>query len=365
MTNKYKVAINAITLNEVHFADRFMATLNEADMVIVADTGSTDGTVEKLRSLGAIVHEIKVLPWRFDVPRNVALHLVPEDVDIVVPIDLDEILLPGWRKALEDAWTPETTRLRYPYTWSFKEDGSPDVTFYYDKIHARKGYRWVHPVHEVITPQIGTIEKFAVSDGVILHHYPDKTKSRGSYLPLLELSTKEDPMDDRNSHYLAREYTFYSKWEEAIIEAKRHLELPTAKWNCERASSMRLISQSYRNLGYIAEAKNWLFKAIAEDNTSRESFVDLSDLCQATKDWLGSYNAAIQALSITNRNMSYMSKGYCWGAKPHDLASVSAWYLGLKKESIQHAKNALAIEPNDKRLQENLKLIEELIKNGA
>ena len=29
-------------------------------------------------------------------------------------------------------------------------------------------------------------------------------KSRGQYLPLLELSEEEDPEDDRNMHYLGR-----------------------------------------------------------------------------------------------------------------------------------------------------------------
>ncbi len=45
-----------------------------------------------------------------------------------------------------------------------------------------------------------------------LNHYPDKNKSRSSYLPLLELSVKEDPEDDRNMHYLGREYMYYGRW---------------------------------------------------------------------------------------------------------------------------------------------------------
>ena len=36
-----------------------------------------------------------------------------------------------------------------------------------------------------------------------MDHHADPAKSRGQYLPLLELSVAEAPEDDRNTHYLA------------------------------------------------------------------------------------------------------------------------------------------------------------------
>lgn len=36
--------------------------------------------------------------------RNISLDHVPEDVDICVCTDLDELFEPGWRKKLEEAW---------------------------------------------------------------------------------------------------------------------------------------------------------------------------------------------------------------------------------------------------------------------
>ena len=47
-----------------------MASMAEADGVYVLDTGSTDGTAERLRALGAVVVEERVEPWRFDTARN-------------------------------------------------------------------------------------------------------------------------------------------------------------------------------------------------------------------------------------------------------------------------------------------------------
>ena len=49
---------------------------------------------------------------------------------------------PGWRQALEAAWIPGAGQARYRYTWSFNPDGSEGVVFWYEKIHARRGYRW-------------------------------------------------------------------------------------------------------------------------------------------------------------------------------------------------------------------------------
>ena len=84
-----KVAVYAICKNEAKFARRWMASMSEADQVAVLDTGSTDGTPQLLRELGARVEEETISPWRFDVARNRSLELVDPDVDVCVCTDLD------------------------------------------------------------------------------------------------------------------------------------------------------------------------------------------------------------------------------------------------------------------------------------
>lgn len=56
--------------------------------------------------------------------RNRSMELVPEDADICVCTDLDEVFHPGWRARLEEAWLPEAGQATYRYTWSFNPDGS-------------------------------------------------------------------------------------------------------------------------------------------------------------------------------------------------------------------------------------------------
>ena len=195
---------------------------------------------------------------------------------------------PGWRSALERAWTPGTRQASYRYTWSFQPDGSEGVVFWQEKIHARHGFRWVHPVHEVLE-WVGEGERgpLALAQGVQLDHHPDPQKSRGQYLPLLELSVAEDPEDDRNLHYLGREYLYYGRWDDCIRTLTRHLALPSAVWRDERAASMRYIARAHARKGERDEARDWYLRAAAEAPHLREPWTDLAMLLYEDQEWEG------------------------------------------------------------------------------
>ena len=244
---KLKIVVYAITKNEEKFVNRWVDSMSEADEIYVLDTGSNDKTVKLLKKRGVHVFVKKFKTWRFDDARNESLKLVPDDADLCVCTDLDEVFEVGWRKKLEENYDG-SSRVRYNYNWSLDKSNKPLVNFYLDKIHVRHGYKWTHPVHEVLTP-VDISEKFLTIDDITLNHYPDATKSRGSYLPLLELSVEESPLDDRNMHYLGREYMYYGKWNECIDTLLKHLNLESATWKDERSASMRFIARSYMNLG--------------------------------------------------------------------------------------------------------------------
>ncbi len=354
-----KIAISTIALNEEKFVDRFMDMALEADGVFVLDTGSADDTVGKLRYRGASVTIGHVKPWRFDTARNAALDLVPADYDIVVSVDLDEVFERGWAQAIRDAWTPETTRLRYQYAWSHNEDGSDGITFWYDKIVSRKHYRWILPVHEIFTIKAGIDEVQTFTDKVKLHHWPDNTKSRSSYLPLLELAAKESPTDDRTAHYYGRELMFYGRYDDAIKQLKIHLELPTALWGAERCASMRFIARCFMSLGNLGEALSWALRAVAESQHDREPWIELAKIYQALNNHAGMFYACEQALAITKRPTSYICEPFAWNHEPYDLAALGAWYIGLKDKARSYAALAVELNPTDIRLKNNLTLMSE------
>lgn len=357
--NKLKIAVYAICKDEESFVDRWMDSMGEADMIVVADTGSTDRTVEKLKLRGACVYDIYVNPWRFDVARNISLNLVPGDVDICVCTDLDEVLEPGWREKLETVWTPETTRLRYMYTWKFNTDGSRGLTYWYDKIHHRHGYRWVGPVHEVLSYSGENKEAYASEPAVQLNHFPNPGKSRGQYLPLLELSKKENPSDSSTVFWLGREYMYHRQYDRCMDTLKEHLGLPTATWDQERAASMRYISRCLKAKGDVVEAKKWLYKAIAECPNTREAYVEMAQLGYEQKDWELVCHMVDEALKIKDKPASYLVEESSWNWTLYDLGAIACYWLGMYKKSKELAERATSMNPGDERLKNNLRLIEE------
>lgn len=354
--NRVRTCVYAISLNEIKHVDKFMAASAEADLVLVADTGSTDGTVERLRELGATVYSITQRPWRFDIPRNTALSLIPGDIDICLSIDIDEYLQPGWSEAIDRGWQEsqgQLKRISYDYIWNWHTDGTPDVRFFADKIHHRRGYRWRHPCHETLYWEGSGPEVRATLPDVRLHHHADVTKSRGQYLPLLKMSVTEDPNNDRMSHYYGRELMFYSRYQEAIEELQRHLGMPTATWLEERCSSMRFIARCYSRLGNHTEARNWALRATIEWPHSREPWLELARVTYAANDWKTCYWAVSKCLDITERGMTYISDGACWGAEPYDLGGIAAWYAGLPEQSRAWCLEAYRLQPSDPRLLKN------------
>lgn len=359
--NKFKICVYAITKNEEKFANRWYESMKEADEIYVLDTGSDDKTVEILKNLGVKVKIKEIKPWRFDVARNESLNLVPKDADICVCTDLDEVFEKDWRKKLENKWSDDTNRIYYNYNWSFYENGEPAVNFYISKIHDRKNYIWKHPVHEVLNTNLSK-ENILTLDEITLNHYPDPTKSRSSYLGLLELSVEEEPFDDRNMHYLGREYMFHGEWNKCIDTLIRHLNLKNAVWKPERAASMRFIGRSYKALKRYKEAEMWFKEAIKETPNLREPYMELAMLKYEQKDWEEVEKYINKVLEIKQHDKIYINEPNCYNETPYDLLSLSYFYQGKISESLEAIKKAIAINNKDERLKNNLKIIEENMK---
>ena len=306
--------------------------------------------------------EKKFTNFRFDEARNESLKLIPDDTDVCISIDLDEVLLPGWKDAIKKVWQKDTTRLRYIYNWSLDEFDNPRVSFYQDKIHSLKGYKWVNPVHEILSYQNGE-EHFVTTDELIINHYPDATKSRGSYLSLLELSIKEDPENDRNTHYLGREYMYYRKWDKAIETLKKHLTLKRAVWKDERSASMRFIARSYLGLNDETNAIYWYKEAAKEAPHLRDPLVELALLYYQKEDWEEVIKYCNEALNIPINYKTYINEVFSFDETIDDLLSLAYYNTNQLVKAIEHAKKALEINPNNERIKNNLQIMQNKLLN--
>lgn len=347
-----KIAVYAIAKNEEKHVKRFCESAQEADLIVITDTGSEDNTVEEAKKHGALVHSICINPFRFDVARNAALALLPTDVDVCVSMDLDEVLLPGWRKEIEQCWSEGITRLNIGF------DFGQHRVFYPSRAHNRHGYYWKYPCHEYITPDQRVADICGHTSFVMMTHKPDNTKSRGQYLDLLEMATKEDPNCHRSCYYYGRELTYRSRWLDAQTELERYLTLPTATWPLERSHVMRMIGSCLEKQD--KDGLKWFRLAVIEDPSIRENWYDLAMTCYQKHQWIESYAAAKKALEIKDNMAQHTGSADAWGFMAYDLVAIAAYHLKLKDEAIKFGSIALQMQPENQRLIDNLKFYKEL-----
>lgn len=346
-----KVAVYTIALNEEKHVERWYNSVKDADYILIADTGSTDRTVEIAKSLGINVVSVLIKPFRFDTSRNAALASLPADIDYCISLDMDEMLSEGWRNSIEKLQTPNegaSAIIRATLTWNVKADGTPGLQYGADRIHSRWGIVWRQPAHEIV----GTYGDYQESRGWVdfqIIHAADPTKSRSQYMGMLKMAVDEQPYSDRNAYYYARELFYYGRYEEATIEFKRHLALPTAVWAPERAASMRYIGKMNRDV-----CVEWYLKAAHESPGRREPYVDLAKYYYEEQDWENCYKYSKAALEITEKLLDYMCEEDSWGSLPWDYAALSAYYTGRHKEALEYGTTALSLDPQNQRLIENI-----------
>jgi hypothetical protein len=345
-----KIAVYTIALNEAAHIERWANSAVDADYRIVADTGSTDDTVERLSRAGVTVHRIAIRPWRFDVARNTAMALIPADVDVCMCMDMDEFLTPGWRPKLEAAWTPQTTALYCrKAARASVDDQTPRSSFPVKNFHHRWGYRFRRAVHEEL---LFTGEKEVTGDcgDIVINHVQDHSKdTRKQYLPLMELTHKEDPQDSQICFWLARDYMWANQQAEGIEVMQRYLALPSSTWAEERAEAMRCLAKMQPDRRMF-----WLDRARMEAPHRRETWLDLAEEFHAQADWLNLFWACTNGIEKTHRTGSYLDDQHCWGFRLFDLGAIASWHLNAMDRAVEWGQKALELDLNNERLKNNL-----------
>lgn len=218
-------------------------------------------------------------------------------------------------------------------------------------------YKWIYPVDEILKYE-DEKEIFRITDKIIVNHYPDYTKSRSNYLPLLELSAKEQPTDDKNMHYLGRKYMYYQKRNKCIDTLIQHLNLPTATWKDEKCASMRFIARSYQQLKHYDEARMWLNKAILEAPYLRDPYIERAILEYNSENWYEVIYYIEEALKIKSHAKSYINEPFSWDQTPYDLLSIAYFNIGNFKKTLENINLALETSKDNERLKKNKKIIE-------
>lgn len=341
-----KIAVYALAKNEEKHAAAWAESCKEADYCVVTDTGSTDKTPDILRAAGVTVHTGNVMPWRWDEAHNLSLHHVPSDADVCVRLDLDERFKPGWREAIEQAWKPGMTKLRYMYTWSMTPDGKALKKFPSDRVHARAGYRWTGATHEGLVKWDGP-EVFGWSDALEILHYREPSKKHSTDMALLQTAVREMPHDARMHWYLARQMD-YENHADTVATFTKYLDMPGGS-TIERGYACRVLARRVPE-----KADYWLLRATHEDPAGPEGHYELAKRAHHKKDHYAAFYWARQAAERAKSAMTHTSDIEAFGHLPADIAGVNAFLLGMRQEALRYTKLALERNPGDERLKRNL-----------
>lgn len=215
-----------IVKNEISHLEQCLESVNDiVDEIVIADTGSTDGTLEIVKKMA---HRPLIYPWTddFSAARNFALEHASGDWIIV--LDADESLRPDGRELIREALHRENI-IAYKIQLVSHLGGYKSGSDYLIRLFRRSPQiRYSGKVHEQITPSILDVLKtesrrqIAPLRGVIIDHYGydrdlDDQKFRNlRNARLLRLMLSETP-DDAYVHYKLSQSIDESP------EGKRHL----------------------------------------------------------------------------------------------------------------------------------------------
>lgn len=278
-----KISIYSICKNEIKFVDRFISGVCKADEIIICDTGSDDGTYEKLIDYSKIypniiIKKIYVTPWRFDTAKNTALSLVSADSDYCLSLDFDEIIDQEFILNLKNNINTDKdyyhVRFNTIWDWEFG-DSSQIKEAWIERLHTRWNYRWTLPIHEKLTY---TGPNKTENDGWLdftFYQKPDINKVR-EYISKFELSLKEEPNNWKTYCFYAIELAAKRKNVKALDLLKEALKIEDA----DKAYIHSLISNILENpLDKINELKNALIYF-----PQREYYVYISRLYYGIND---------------------------------------------------------------------------------
>ena len=293
-----KIAVYTIALNEEEFVERWYNSVKDADYILIADTGSTDRTIEIAKSLGINVFNISIKPFRFDDARNAALALIPGDIDMCVSLDMDEVISEGWRTELEKMTGNQIT-------YVFNNDHAK-YSFVNNRIHSRHGYRWKFLMHEGIV-QDRTLPDIQFCNMIEVTHIPNRDKPRNQYLDLIKAALDENPNITRYYKYYTDALVSLERFEEAEEYYLKMLEVPGFS-NYDSAHVYRILSKIIPD-----KFGEYILCCLGEAPDRREPYYYIARWYGEQERWEECLDWCEKALSIQNITVDIFKDNDAWG----------------------------------------------------
>ncbi len=379
---KPKFSVALIARNEAKTLPRLVESLKEfqerGGEIIVLDTNSTDGTPEVARSLGCIVHEVGD-KFRINIDKDLAEKINHKFIveneapvvkegdslfdfasarnyvaefssnDMIATPDCDEIYTKLDLDKITELISSGAEQFEYNFVFSHDEQGNPITKFRHSKFYNRTKMKWVGIIHEVLSGQANKL--YLEEDVIKLEHYQNVETNRSGYLKGLAVDCYNNPDNDRNSHYFAREMHYLGRYKSSIKEFERHIAMK--RWPTEASQSAMYIADSYKYLGNTDEMLKWYMKSV-EIEPRREPLMRLAEFYFNKAMYSQVVVFAEAALSVTQIPFYSNHQPY-YADRPHELLYIAYWWTGNKEKSKEHYLKALEYNPNKPKYLEDAK----------
>jgi glycosyltransferase involved in cell wall biosynthesis len=365
-----------ITKNEGATLPRLLDSLHDfmrvGGEVVVVDTGSTDTTVEIARTRGCKVEEVgdrfkhtvdrvqaEAVNAKFVVAgeqpvvsigdtyfdfaaaRNYAASLASNDM--VFSVDADEVLKSLDFEAINREIENGATSFEYEFVYAHDDLGKPSIAFITSKSYDRTKMQWKGIIHETLQGET-TKKVFLTKTQYGLEHFQNPATNRTGYLKGLAIDCFTNPDNDRNSHYLAREFMYHKRFKSAIQEFARHIAMD--KWDAERAQSWIYMGDCFGFIGAEKESVDCYHQAFHVCTSKRESLLRLAYVYKRLNkpQAVAAYTEAAMTIPWSGR---YMDNKSDYEDIPHALLYWAYGWLGNIPKAQEHIQMALIYQPHN------------------
>lgn len=319
-----KIAIYTITKNEEKNVSSYMENVKNADGIFILDTGSTDKTVELLIEKGAIVHKQIYSNFRFDTAFNDSISFIPDDYDVLISLDLDERLVDGWRNIIEKELQEKEKKnyiCYFPYvnSWKDKEQTIPAIIYNRNKIHSKKGVKWVYPVFCQTEPTDENTKDYIINTTLIHHYQSDREDRNTIYEDIIIQAIKDEPEEYNYNFSYAEMLMGNQEYDKAIEQWKLFL-LKSDFLSKEYNGLAQRRSLAWKNIALCSNRikqdpifeLTLLLRAVAECPFYREIWMYVAQIWSFLGNKEQSLTCFNTGLNIKNKELSLINEEVFW-----------------------------------------------------
>jgi tetratricopeptide (TPR) repeat protein len=350
-----RLGLSMIVKNEARVIERCLrSALPLLDWWVIADTGSTDGTQDIIRSvMGDVPGLLIERPWvdfghnrqesleaartlEYARPGDYVLWIDADDTLMDLPAALPDLTTDGYYLEVEDAGTRygrlAVVRLDRPWTW--------------------KGV--VHEHLDLPGATLATLKAPRVARGREGERSRDPQTFRRD-AALIERELAKTPDDPRLQFYLGQSWRDAGEAELALAAYRTRAANPDG-WDQERWYALFQIAVCLERLERSAEEVSAAYlSAYAAMPSRAEPLVELARFERQRERFAVAalYAKPATRIAMPGPDALFVDRDtYTWRA--WDELAISCYWSGRYAEGIVAAEKALAMRPGDERLRANL-----------